>query len=356
MSPEKFSEILLVWFGENKRHLPWKETKDPYKIWISEVILQQTRVIQGTPFYLNFVQRFPDINTLANASEDEVLKLWEGLGYYSRARNIHETAKYLYAFHQGNFPESYEQILQLKGIGPYTAAAISSFAYGLRHAVVDGNVIRLISRILGITHPVDTIDVRKNIQDFVFLSIQSTDPASFNQAIMDFGATVCTPKLPQCNICPFHSYCLAYHYDQIKEIPFKSKKPIKKIRYFHYFDICLPDELTVVVQRSGDDIWKKLFEYPKIESDSDSMPDDEKIHNCIQNIFPFSVDKKYDVDKIMMSKQELTHRKIVATFYAVSLNLSTKKINKGHCLVERKKVSNFAFPKIITEYQKKINF
>jgi A/G-specific adenine glycosylase len=356
MNPEIFSATLLAWFGENKRQLPWKETKDPYKIWISEIILQQTRVIQGTPYYLNFIQRFPDIKTLAHASEDEVLKLWEGLGYYSRARNIHETAKYLYTSHEGNFPDSYEEILKLKGIGPYTAAAISSFAYGLRHAVVDGNVIRLISRIHGITHPVDSIEVRKNIQDFVYLSIQSTDPASFNQAIMDFGATVCTPKLPQCDVCPFRVYCLAYHHDQVKEIPFKSKKPIKKVRYFHYFDIRLHGELTIVVQRSVDDIWKKLFEYPKIETDSDSMPDDEKIHDCIQNIFPFSVANKYAINKSMVSKQELTHRKIVASFYTVSLNLSAIKINKGHYLVERKKVSNFAFPKIIIDYQKKVDF
>jgi len=356
MSPENFSALLLGWSEENKRPLPWKETNDPYKIWISEIILQQTRVLQGTPYYLNFIKHFPDINTLANASEDDVIKLWEGLGYYSRARNIHHTSKYIFSKHNGIFPDSYDEIIKLKGIGPYTAAAISSFAYGLRYPVVDGNVIRLTSRILGIIQPINSGVVLKRIYSFVFSAIQVADPAAFNQAIMDFGATVCTPKLPQCDVCPFHLYCLAYHCDQIKEIPFKSKKTIKKIRYFHYFDIRLPDDLTVVVQRLVDDIWKKLFEYPMIESNSDLMPADDIIHQCIQKIFTISIDNKYMVKKKLVSEQELTHRKIVAVFYQVTLNQPAKKINKGHYLVERKKVSNFAFPKIITEYLKTKDF
>jgi A/G-specific adenine glycosylase len=352
MSPDNFSALLLGWAEENKRQLPWKETNDPYKIWISEIILQQTRVIQGTPYYLNFIKRFPDIITLANAAEDDVLKLWEGLGYYSRARNIHHTAKFIYSNFNGKFPDRYDEIIKLKGIGPYTAAAISSFAYGLRYPVVDGNVTRLISRILGIAQPIDNVDVLKRIHAFVFSAIHGADPAAFNQAIMDFGATVCTPKLPQCDICPFHSYCLAYHHDQIKDIPFKNKKPLKKIRYFHYFDILLPDDHTVLVQRSGNDIWKKLFQYPMIESDSELMPSDEIIYQCIRKIFTHSIDNTYMVKKKLVSKQELTHRKIVAVFYQITLTLPTKKINKGHYLVERKKVSNFAFPKIITEYLK----
>jgi len=355
MSPEKFSAKLLYWSEENRRPLPWKETKDPYKIWISEIILQQTRVHQGTPYYLRFIHRFPDIKTLAKASEDDVLKIWEGLGYYSRARNIYKTAKFLTEYHDGIFPSNHDQLLKLKGIGPYTAAAMSSFAFGLRNAVVDGNVIRLISRILGINQPVESKETYKTIHNFVHSSIQFADPALFNQALMDFGSAVCIPKNPSCDVCPYQKYCVAHQTDQIKLIPFKSKKPLKKIRYFHYFDLRIADNFTVFVQRCDEDIWKNLYEYPGIETDSDVIPNEENIDKRIRMIFPFSVSGNYVVHKNLVLKQELTHRKIVAVFYLVYINQATIKINKGHYLVERKKVPNFAFPKIITEYLKKVD-
>jgi len=354
MSPETFSILLLEWWGDNKRELAWKDSTNPYNIWISEIILQQTRVSQGTPYYLNFISRFPDIFTLASASEDEVLKVWEGLGYYSRARNLHITAKYIQSKFNGNFPDNYDDILKLKGVGPYTAAAIASFAFGFRYPVVDGNVIRLISRILGISAPVTTIDVKKEIEKFVTESILNAHPASFNQAIMDFGALYCIPNQPQCPVCPFNSYCIAFQTDQIRDIPFKSKKTFKKTRHFHYLDIRLPDDYTIICQRSEKDIWKKLYELPMLESVTEKI-NVENMLTVLQNILTMPIQYKVEIKNIMALNQELTHRKIQATFYKVTLHQKIEKINKGHYLVERKKVSNFAFPKIITEYLKTID-
>ncbi len=350
MKTETFSFLLLEWCALNKRKLPWKETKDPYKIWISEIILQQTRVEQGTPYYLRFIQRFPDIGTLAAASEDEVIKLWEGLGYYTRARNIHATAKFLVSDFNSTFPENYEDILKLKGIGSYTAAAIASFAFGLSYPVLDGNVIRLVSRILGLTDIAGTKPSQKKIHDFVTGAIQNVNPAVFNQAIMDFGSGICQPKSPKCSICPFEEYCVAFQFDKIAEIPVKAKSKPKLVRYFHYLDMTLSENFTVLHQRPGNDIWKKLYELPMIETASEEPLSPTAVASKLKEIFPLLEHMPVNIEKRVTYAQVLTHRKIVGIFYKMTISDNGNKINKGHYLVERKKVSNFAFPKIITKY------
>ena len=351
MNNYTFAIELVRWWEANKRDLPWKNTKDPYKIWISEIILQQTRVEQGKPYFDAFIRKFPNITTLANAKEDQVLKLWEGLGYYSRARNLHYTAKYVSDSLDGIFPSSYQDLINLKGVGPYTAAAIASFAYNLPHAVVDGNVIRLVSRILGISEPVDNPKVHKDINNFVSNSIEYTSPASFNQALMDFGSMVCKPNNPECKTCIFQSFCEANIKNLVSQIPIKSKKAPRKERYFHFIDLRINNEdTTIIVQRSDTDIWKKLYELPMLET-FDLRPLIElEFSNKLQEIFGIN-DLNFEIS---FSKRKLTqiltHQKIHGFFYEVKVNNKLEKINPPYYLVKRKKVSNFAFPKIINDY------
>jgi A/G-specific adenine glycosylase len=351
MNPETFKNKLLDWWQENKRELPWKKHTDPYKIWISEVILQQTTVQQGTPYYERFISLFPDVYSLATASEDSVIKAWEGLGYYSRARNLHFTAAYIVSEHKGVFPSSYQDILNLKGIGPYTAAAIASFAFGLQHAVIDGNVIRVVTRICGTSYPVDTPDVLKNIRNFVDMAIINTKAADFNQAIMDFGATRCVPKNPDCTICPLKTYCKAFYNQEVKLIPVKSKKLIRKSRYFHFLVCLLSDDKLIIHQRVAQDIWHSLHQFPLIETDSDVTLSKNLIQQKLDTLF---ADKNaginYNLTDISVHKQVLTHQNITGIFYRLAIDSRGFKIKKGHYLVERKKVSNFAFPKIISDY------
>ena len=224
-----FSRSLIKWYELNKRDLPWRNTREAYKIWISEIILQQTKVKYGLKYYLNFLRRFPTIYDLADAKEDEVLKLWEGLGYYSRARNLHHTSKFVVDNLNGKFPNTYLEILNLKGIGPYTAAAISSFAFKLPFAVLDGNVIRLLSRYFGIKVPFDNSRGKKLFQELSQELLNYTNPDLHNQAIMEFGALICTPKLPKCEVCHFHNLCYAFNNKMVDQLPIKQKKQkIKK--------------------------------------------------------------------------------------------------------------------------------
>ena len=356
MNRHNFAIELLRWWDIFKRDLPWKHTKDPYQIWISEIILQQTRVEQGTPYFAEFIKTFPDISALAKASEDEVLKLWEGLGYYSRARNLHYTAKYIHNNLAGIFPNSYLELIRLKGIGPYTAAAIASFAYDLPYAVVDGNVLRLISRIQGISDPIDQPKTHIQVLDFVSEAINHVNPASFNQALMDFGSMICTPKIPDCTNCIFNTYCVAYNQELVSLIPTKTKKAARKLRYFHYLDFRLNNnEETVIIQRSDSDIWKKLYEIPMIETDNGDVLDQESIIQKWENISGHKdISIQINIPK-MGPTQILTHQKIHGYFYEVQVIKRLEKINPPYYLVNSKKVSNFAFPKIINEYIKTVN-
>jgi len=353
MNKETFATELVKWWDTYKRDLPWKNTKDPYRIWISEIILQQTRVEQGKPYFAAFIKTFPNINALAKASEDKVLKLWEGLGYYSRARNLHHTAKHIDAELNGIFPNNYKDLLKLKGVGPYTAAAISSFAYDLPHAVVDGNVLRLMSRVLGIIEPVDQPKTHEQVSKFVSEAILHVIPASFNQALMDFGSMVCTPRNPDCTNCIFNVYCIAYNKEMVSQIPTKTKKAARKQRYFHFFDFRLNNgEQTVLVQRSDSDIWKKLYELPMIETDNNNLIDHETIIQKWEDISNIKGPSIQIIEQKKGYSQILTHQKIYGYFYEVHVSYWLEKINSPYYLVKRKKVSNFAFPKILNEYFK----
>lgn len=261
---------LTAWFDRNQRKLPWRETSDPYKIWLSEIILQQTRVQQGLAYYLKFVQRFPAIEDLAAASEDAVLKLWQGLGYYSRARNLHATAKIVVAAYNGVFPSEYLDLIKLPGIGPYTAAAIASIAYEKPFPVVDGNVLRVVSRWFDIHEPVDTAAGKKAVETVLEELIDKDNPGKFNQAMMEFGATFCVPQQPDCQNCIFNDVCMAFQSGNVAQLPVKSKKTAPRNRYFYHLVMLVRhnEELfTVIRKRDKKDIWRGLYEFPVVETD-----------------------------------------------------------------------------------------
>lgn len=263
-----FGDLLLGWYAENGRQLPWRETHDPYKIWISEVVLQQTRVEQGLPYYLRLTKRFPTVADLAEAKEDEVLKYWQGLGYYSRARNLHAAAKHVCNNLNGHMPDTYEGLKALKGVGDYTAADIAALAYGLPHAAIDGNGYRVLARVFGIDTPIDSTQGKKEFARLGAELVSTENPGNFNQGLMDLGATVCTPQNPQCGNCPLTDKCHAQQYNKWQELPVKEKKTKVHDRYFYYFHITLSDGRIIVNQRKGKDIWIGLFDYPMVESPS----------------------------------------------------------------------------------------
>lgn len=263
MNTAEFSLRLLDWYAEHGRDLPWRQTRDPYHIWISEIILQQTRVAQGYDYFLRFVRRFPDVDSLANASEDEVLRLWQGLGYYSRARNLHAASRQIQAI--GHFPNTYEEIRQLKGVGDYTAAAIASMAFDLPHAVVDGNVYRVLSRYFGIDTPIDSTQGKRLFSAMAQEMMVPGHSADYNQAIMDFGAIQCTPKSPQCATCPLADSCQAYADGTVDSLPVKQHVTRVRNRYFTYFYVRCGG-LTLLQRRADGDIWQGLYQPPMFET------------------------------------------------------------------------------------------
>jgi len=257
-----FSAIIITWYNQNKRDLPWRHTTNPYLIWISEIILQQTRVAQGYDYFIRFTQRFPDIRSLADAPEDEVMKYWQGLGYYSRARNLHVAAKSM----NGVFPDTYQGVLALKGVGEYTAAAICSIAYNMPYAVVDGNVYRVLSRYFGINTPIDSTKGRKEFKELAQELIDIDRPALYNQALMEFGALQCIPQSPDCTVCPLADSCLALANGIIKQLPVKGTKTKTQNRYLNYLFVRSGD-CVFIHKRTGNDIWQNLYELPLIETD-----------------------------------------------------------------------------------------
>ena len=305
---------LINWYRENKRELPWRNTTDPYKIWLSEIILQQTRVQQGLPYYEKFTNQFPTINELADASEQDVLLLWQGLGYYSRARNMHHTAKMIVDKYNGNFPENHNEILALKGVGEYTAAAIASFAFDKAYPVLDGNVFRFISRLFGIEKPIDTSTGKKEITKALDLIFNTQKPALFNQAIMEFGATHCTPKKPKCDTCIFNMQCEALGSKKVMSIPFKKGKT-KIIQVNHTYMCFIHDNKTYIEKRTAG-IWKNLYQFPLIEEDI--KPDGiTKIVNRY-----LKTPSKFEISDVFDSTHILSHRKIQASFYTIHLDTS----------------------------------
>ena len=303
---------LINWYQVNKRELPWRNTTDPYKIWLSEIILQQTRVQQGLPYYEKFTNQFPTINDIAVASEKDLLLLWQGLGYYSRARNMHHTAKMIVDKYNGDFPENHDEILALKGVGEYTAAAIASFAFDKPHPVLDGNVFRFISRLFGIEKPIDTITGKKEITKALDLIFNPQKPALFNQAIMEFGATQCTPKKPKCNTCIFNIQCEALRSKKVMSIPVKKGKT--KILQVNHTYMCFIHNNRTYIEKRTAGIWKNLYQFPLIEDDI-KPGEITKIINKYLN-----KPTKFEISDVFESKHILSHRKILASFYKIHLD------------------------------------
>lgn len=349
-----FTHSLLSWYEPERRPLPWKHIKEPYFIWLSEIILQQTRVEQGRVYYERFIKVFPSVDKLAAASQDEVFKLWEGLGYYSRARNLHASAKIIVNDLNNCFPNTYKELLALKGVGPYTAAAVASFAYGLPHAVVDGNVYRVLSRFMNSFLPIDSTEGKKAYQLLAQKLLAVDQAAIYNQAIMDLGATVCTPKKPDCDQCPLIQKCGAYAAQTIDKLPIKVKKIKKTKRYFHFLLIEQPQGFFIH-KREQKDIWQGLYQFPLIES---SVPHSKQDNTFGNNLLETCLGtdsewiKALDIGSAKHYgeyKQTLTHQQIFANFWKIKL--SDKKIlasPKGFLAVKPKKWRKFAFPKIIS--------
>ncbi|WP_288324055.1 A/G-specific adenine glycosylase [uncultured Phocaeicola sp.] len=310
-----FGRILIEWYQNNRRDLPWRRTKNPYLIWISEIILQQTRVAQGYDYYQRFVKRFPDVFSLADADEDEVMKYWQGLGYYSRARNLHAAARSM--AEAGGFPKTYKEVLALKGVGGYTAAAICSFAYGMPYAVVDGNVYRVLSRWLGIETPIDSTEGKRIFAEVAAELLDKAQPGLYNQAIMDFGALQCTPVSPNCMFCPFIDTCVARQKGLVDTLPVKQHKAKVTNRYFNYIYVRMGAH-TLINKRTGNDIWKNLYELPLIETESE-VPE-EKFYALPQWQEMLAEGEVPSVRLVQKGvKHVLSHRVIYANFYEVIL-------------------------------------
>lgn len=344
---EQFSKLLLQWNKQkNKRQMPWKGEKDPYKIWLSEIILQQTRVEQGLAYYHRFVEAFPEIHKLAKAPDAKVFKLWEGLGYYIRCRNLIATARYISTELKGKFPGTYEEIKELKGIGPYTAAAISSFAFNLPHAVVDGNVFRVLSRVFGITKPIDSTEGKKYFTQLANEILDKKLPGIYNQAIMDFGAVVCKPAAPLCTGCVFNKTCFAFLHSKVNELPVKEKKVSIKKRWFYYLVIEHENKIAIR-QRTSKDIWQQLYEFPVVETNKE-----EEIKQVLMQAEKLNLLQKKNYEIIAGSplfKQQLSHQLIAGKFIKIKLKRKLS-MNENIIWVTNKGLKKFAFPKFINQY------
>lgn len=319
----KIRQILQDWYEQNKRDLPWRNTDDAYKIWISEIILQQTRVNQGYNYYLRFVERFPDVKSLAEADELEILKYWQGLGYYSRAGSLHKAAKTVVSKFNGKFPENYKDILSLSGIGEYTAAAISSFAYNQSYATVDGNIFRVLSRLHANETPIDTSKGKKEFTELAQNLLDKNNPGLHNQAIMEFGAMYCVPALPDCDNCPLNEHCEAYRLNIVTQLPVKQGKTKVSNRYFNYFFI-KNGGFTYLQKRAKKDIWQNLYEFPLIET-SGAVDLSELVQTAdFKKLFE---DVEISIEKTSrMFRHILSHRIIHAVFYIININVERKEI------------------------------
>lgn len=338
-----FTNLLIEWYLQNKRDLPWRNTTNPYPIWLSEIILQQTRVAQGMPYFYAFLESFPTVKELAIADEQQVLKLWQGLGYYSRARNLHQTAQYIANELDGVFPNSYAGLIQLKGIGEYTAAAIASFAYNEPVPVVDGNVFRVVSRYFGIESDISTGKTKKEFTALAAELLSKEQPALFNQAIMEFGAMHCTPKNPDCENCIFNSSCVALQKGLVVQLPFKSKKIKIRKRYFNY--IVLQDKKgnTKIQQRTDKGIWHNLYEFPLFETTQEEGF--ETIAPLIKNDTDFgdSVVSIQEANPISLI-HKLSHQHLYIKFWKVTVNNT---LTDG---VNPEQLRTFPFPIVIHNF------
>ena len=342
-----FQKKLLEWFEENRRPFPWRENINPYNVWLSEIILQQTRAAQGLPYYKRFISAFPTVADLARASEDEIMRLWQGLGYYSRARNLHHTAKQITEQYNGKFPKDFTTIKNLKGIGDYTASAISSICFNKEQAVVDGNVYRVVSRIYGIDQPVDSSGAHKLFKQKAQILMKGAPPGNFNQAMMEFGAVKCVPKNPNCQDCIFCSNCVAFQQGKVSLLPVKSRKVKVKDRYLHYFVVLDDSKNTLIEKRKGKGIWQNLYQFPMIET--------PKKQECFDEVEIKSLLVKHkigaDFEITKWNNQpifhKLTHQHLEINFWIVKLS---KKVNLG---TEIGLIHNYPMPRILQKFRDK---
>lgn len=347
--------ILETWYERHKRDLPWRHTRDPYYIWLSEIILQQTRVIQGKPYYERFVSTYPTIADMANADERELLRLWQGLGYYSRARNLHQTARYVTGELSGKFPSTYHDLLKMKGIGTYTAAAIAAFAFGERVPVVDGNVYRVLARLFGIDQDITTTTAKKTFAALAMRLIQAAgDPATYNQAIMEFGAIQCTPVAPDCLLCPLQQQCIAYQTGQQHRLPVKAKKAPVRERFFTYLVFRNQDKLALH-ERTKRDVWQNLYEFYLVETD-EPMADwrDLAVPEPIQQL----VHQGILTGPAVEIKQLLSHQRIQAQFYLIDLpdgaNGAPESLSTSLQWYTKEEIDHLPKPVLITNYLAKL--
>jgi A/G-specific adenine glycosylase len=343
-----FTNTLLYWYLQNKRDLPWRNTNNPYPIWLSEIMLQQTRVAQGLPYFNTFLEHFPTIFDLANANEEEVLKLWQGLGYYSRARNMHKTAQHIAFELNGNFPNNYIDLLKLKGIGQYTAAAIASFAYNEVIPVVDGNVFRVLSRYFDIETDISLASAKKEFSDLANQLIPNNNPAQFNQAIMEFGALQCVPKNPNCESCVLNTSCLALQKKKVAQLPVKSKKTKVQNRFLNYLIFIDSENKTIVNKRTQKGIWHNLYEFPVIECVTE-----ESFETVKEKILLDYQDYKIESITIYNDKpinHKLSHQNLSINFYQINI---TNTISNGEDFDEIKKLP---FPIVIFNFIEKFLF
>ena len=341
-------DTLINWYAENRRDLPWRHQPTPYQVWLSEVILQQTRVNQGRDYYLRFVEKWPTVKDLAAATEEEVLKMWQGLGYYSRARNLHQCARQVVEQYGSEFPADFEQLKQLKGVGNYTAAAIASIAFNLPHAVVDGNVYRVLSRLFDIDTPINNNEGQALFAQTADALLNREQPGLHNQAMMEFGALHCTPKNPNCLHCPLQAQCLAFERQTVIQRPVKLQKLKVSTRYFNYLVIRVKDSIYLH-KRSDNDIWRNLYDFPCIESEK-PMTVEEVV--CSETFLQLIDHKSFTLTKTSpIFTHKLTHRTILAQF--IEINLSQELLNietKGLILTPERDLGNYPIPRLIDLY------
>ena len=347
-----FSGKILDWYHQNKRSLPWRNSIEPYKIWLSEIILQQTRVAQGTPYYLRFVEKFPTVYHMANASEEEVLKLWQGLGYYSRARNLHATAKIVVNQYNGEFPDTCKELLKLKGVGDYTASAISSICFNEPQAVVDGNVYRVLSRYFGIDIPINSAEGIKYFKSLAEKVMDVNDIRDYNQGIMEFGAIQCSPKKPLCLHCPLNESCVALQKGIVGQLPVKLKKTKVRKRFFNYIIPIYIDadgnRFTNLQQRKGKGIWQNLWEFPLIESNS--MLEIEDVDNRYKQLFEGNGEIELIEFNEVAIIHKLSHQHLHTKFWI--LNTNTEIPNQ----ISFEKIKDFPVPVLIADFIKAFKF
>ena len=349
-----FTKSLLLWYPHHKRNLPWRDTKDPYFIWLSEVILQQTRVAQGLPYFMEFCEKYPTVHDLAAAPSEDVMRLWQGLGYYSRARNLHQTAKDISVERHGHFPDNYNGLLQLKGVGSYTAAAIASFAFGEKVAVVDGNVFRVLARYFGVEADIGSHKGKKVFHELANKVLSRESPGLYNQAIMEFGALQCTPKRPDCSICPLQAGCFAYRHEMIGLLPVKAKKVKVTHRAFLYFHITCGSDM-VMKERGANDIWQGLYDFPLEEAEvlENIVLEDSPIYNELQPLNPVI---EFDAERRF--KHMLTHQAIFSNFIKLEIpdiyrhDLERWAKRKGFLSVAENTLDKLGKPNLIVKYLK----